>query len=53
MFGTYYMPQNALPSSYGIADKAMPEGLLSQLLYPILQGDPVAQDEPVAVESAA
>jgi sterol desaturase/sphingolipid hydroxylase (fatty acid hydroxylase superfamily) len=53
MFGTYHMPQNALPSSYGIADKAMPEGLLPQLLYPILQGDPVAHDEPVAVESAA
>ena len=54
MFGTYHMPQNAQPRSYGIDDKAMPEGLLPQLLYPILQSDKVAQQGgPVAAESVA
>jgi len=53
MFGTYHMPQNALPGGYGIADKAMPEGLLSQLLYPILQDDPAVRAEPVAAGRAA
>jgi len=53
MFGTYHMPANARPGRYGIDDKAMPEGLLPQLLYPILQGEPAAQDQPVAAESVA
>ncbi len=48
MFGTYYMPQNALPGGYGIADKAMPEGLMPQLLYPILQGSTAAPAESAA-----
>jgi sterol desaturase/sphingolipid hydroxylase (fatty acid hydroxylase superfamily) len=52
MFGTYYMPAHALPGGYGIADKAMPEGLMAQLLYPILQGETVAA-ESAAVENAA
>ena len=33
------MPQGALPSGYGIADQAMPEGLMAQLVYPLLQSD--------------
>jgi sterol desaturase/sphingolipid hydroxylase (fatty acid hydroxylase superfamily) len=37
MFGTCYMPAHVLPSGYGIADKAMPEGLLGQLAYPLRQ----------------
>lgn len=37
MFGTFYMPEGALPENYGIADEAMPEGLMSQLVYPLLQ----------------
>lgn len=49
MFGTYYMPAGKMPSDYGIADKDMPEGLLPQMLYPILQRDTGA----AAAESAA
>jgi sterol desaturase/sphingolipid hydroxylase (fatty acid hydroxylase superfamily) len=41
MFGTFHMPQGALPQSYGIDDKAMPEGLLAQIVYPLIQADPV------------
>ncbi len=32
MFGTYHMPQGALPESYGIGDANMPEGLVAQVL---------------------
>jgi sterol desaturase/sphingolipid hydroxylase (fatty acid hydroxylase superfamily) len=37
MFGTYHMPAGQLPSGYGIDDKEMPEGLVPQLVYPLLQ----------------
>ncbi len=37
LFGTYYMPEGVLPDGYGIDDKAMPEGLMPQLVYPLLQ----------------
>jgi sterol desaturase/sphingolipid hydroxylase (fatty acid hydroxylase superfamily) len=37
MFGTYHMPAGQLPSGYGIDDKQMPEGLVPQLVYPLLQ----------------
>jgi len=37
MFGTYHMPEGVLPQSYGIDDTAMPEGLMPQLVYPLLQ----------------
>ncbi len=37
MFGTYHMPAGKLPQSYGIDDAAMPEGLVPQLVYPLLQ----------------
>jgi sterol desaturase/sphingolipid hydroxylase (fatty acid hydroxylase superfamily) len=37
MFGTYYMPAGQRPKSYGISDDAMPEGLMPQLVYPLLQ----------------
>jgi sterol desaturase/sphingolipid hydroxylase (fatty acid hydroxylase superfamily) len=39
MFGTFHMPAHQLPGNYGIADKQMPEGLVPQLLYPVLQRD--------------
>ncbi|HYS45525.1 MAG TPA: sterol desaturase family protein [Rhizomicrobium sp.] len=39
MFGTYHMPAGVLPGGYGIDDKEMPEGLVPQLFYPILQRD--------------
>ena len=39
MFGTFHMPKGALPGTYGIEDDAMPEGLMPQLIYPLLQGE--------------
>ncbi len=44
MFGTYYMPARERPSGYGIADKAMPDGLVPQLLYPVLQNETAAAE---------
>jgi hypothetical protein len=41
MFGTFHMPQGALPQSYGIDDKNMPEGLFAQIAYPLMQEDRV------------
>jgi sterol desaturase/sphingolipid hydroxylase (fatty acid hydroxylase superfamily) len=41
MFGTFYMPDGALPNNYGIDDQAMPEGLMPQLIYPLLQSERV------------
>jgi sterol desaturase/sphingolipid hydroxylase (fatty acid hydroxylase superfamily) len=43
MFGTYHMPVGELPKDYGIDDKEMPETLVPQLLYPILQRGETAQ----------
>ena len=43
MFGTFYMPVGELPKDYGIDDQEMPEGLVPQLLYPLIQRDPRAQ----------
>jgi sterol desaturase/sphingolipid hydroxylase (fatty acid hydroxylase superfamily) len=40
MFGTYHMPVGARPSGYGITDQAMPEGLMAQMVYPLLKADP-------------
>jgi hypothetical protein len=34
------MPVGARPSGYGITDRAMPEGLMAQMVYPLLQDDP-------------
>lgn len=38
LFGTFHMPQGVLPGNYGIDDETMPEGLMPQLVYPLLQG---------------
>jgi len=43
MFGTFHMPVGELPKDYGIDDQEMPEGLVPQLLYPLIQRDPRAQ----------
>ena len=37
MFGTYHMPEGQVPRNYGIDDAAMPDGLMPQLVYPLLQ----------------
>ena len=34
LFGTFYMPKQALPGAYGVADKGFPAGFGAQLLYP-------------------
>ncbi len=34
MFGTFYMPKNELPDTYGIDDQSFPESIGAQLLYP-------------------
>jgi sterol desaturase/sphingolipid hydroxylase (fatty acid hydroxylase superfamily) len=34
LFGTFYMPANQLPDSYGIDDKNFPASFGSQILYP-------------------
>ena len=34
LFGTFYMPEKALPDAYGIDDKSFPEGFGAQMLYP-------------------
>ncbi len=36
LFGTFYMPEGKLPSTYGIADSAMPQGMGMQMLYPMM-----------------
>ncbi len=46
LFGTYYMPRNQWPPSYGI-DNRLPEGIGEQLVYPLLptrQAHPGASD---------
>ena len=37
MFGTFYVPKNELPDAYGVADRSVPEGFGSQILYPFTQ----------------
>ena len=37
LFGTFYMPKNTLPETYGVADKAVPSGFGAQMLYPFRQ----------------
>lgn len=33
-FGTFYMPENRLPETYGIAGAEVPESFLGQVIYP-------------------
>jgi sterol desaturase/sphingolipid hydroxylase (fatty acid hydroxylase superfamily) len=37
VFGTFYMPKEALPDSYGVADQAFPPGFGAQMIYPFKQ----------------
>ena len=34
LFGTFYMPKDALPEAYGIADKEFPGSFGAQIMYP-------------------
>jgi sterol desaturase/sphingolipid hydroxylase (fatty acid hydroxylase superfamily) len=37
LFGTFYMPGNARPDAYGVADRAFPPSFGAQMLYPFRQ----------------
>ena len=37
LFGTFYMPKQSLPDSYGVADQAFPAGFGAQMMYPFKQ----------------
>lgn len=37
MFGTFRMPEGALPEDYGIDDPHMPKGFVGQVAYPVRQ----------------
>jgi sterol desaturase/sphingolipid hydroxylase (fatty acid hydroxylase superfamily) len=53
MFATFYMPKAVLPDSYGISDKAMPEGLFAQMVYPLLQEDRAGDADGAGAQHAA
>jgi len=36
MFGTFYMPEGALPEHFGIGEEQVPQGFGRQFLYPLL-----------------
>ena len=36
MFGTFYMPEGALPENFGLEDEEMPESFGMQILYPVM-----------------
>ena len=35
IFGTFHMPKQMLPASYGVADRAFPSGFWAQMIYPL------------------
>jgi sterol desaturase/sphingolipid hydroxylase (fatty acid hydroxylase superfamily) len=37
MFGTWYMPENEMPETYGVDEEAFPESFGGQMLYPFRQ----------------
>jgi sterol desaturase/sphingolipid hydroxylase (fatty acid hydroxylase superfamily) len=37
IFGTFYMPKQALPAAYGVADPRFPGGFGAQMIYPFKQ----------------
>jgi sterol desaturase/sphingolipid hydroxylase (fatty acid hydroxylase superfamily) len=37
LFGTFYMPKQALPERYGVPDQAFPGGFGAQMIYPFKQ----------------
>jgi sterol desaturase/sphingolipid hydroxylase (fatty acid hydroxylase superfamily) len=50
LFGTYYLPADTLPATFGLDGERMPENYLSQLAYPF-RSKPAAQ--PTAAAPAA
>src|SRR5215467_6672567 len=37
IFGTFYLPKNTLPASYGVADQAFPSDFGAQMIHPFKQ----------------
>lgn len=44
IFGTFYMPKGALPESYGVDDRDVPENFVDHLLYPFRKPAPRPAD---------
>ncbi|MBV9693886.1 MAG: sterol desaturase family protein, partial [Alphaproteobacteria bacterium] len=36
LFGTFYMPEGALPEHFGLGEERVPEGFARQILYPLV-----------------
>ena len=34
VFGTFYMPENRLPEQYGVSGSKIPDGFISQMIWP-------------------
>lgn len=43
VFGTYHLPRDAWPATYGIAGDPVPEGYVRQLVYPFARARPLAR----------
>ena len=46
IFGTFYMPKNAMPDNFGVEDKSFPKGFAGQLIYPFINTQPSIANEP-------
>jgi sterol desaturase/sphingolipid hydroxylase (fatty acid hydroxylase superfamily) len=52
IFGTFYMPEGALPSRYGVDDSAFPASWGAQILYPFTRKGAAASGQPQAVAAS-
>lgn len=48
VFGTFYMPKGELPDRYGVHDKAFPQDLAGQMMYPFRKPERVGKAGGVA-----
>jgi sterol desaturase/sphingolipid hydroxylase (fatty acid hydroxylase superfamily) len=46
IFGTFYMPNNAMPDNFGVEDKNFPKSFGGQLIYPFINTQPPITNEP-------
>ena len=52
LFGTFYMPQAALPERYGVDDPRIPQGFFAQLIYPFTGNARPADSAPAGVSAS-
>ena len=45
IFGTFYMPKNAMPDNFGVEDKNFPKSFGGQLIYPFINTRPSTANE--------